>query len=294
MKNESIPDLATLRKLGQGDKLAGDRRPLYGFFRWLSSYLTWLLLRTSLTPNAVTAMSVAAAVLGTWLLAMPSPGIALCGALAFVVHHLLDKVDGAMARIRHQYSLAGVYLDELGHALAFAGIFAGLGLHLAWQAGGRADLMFRLMAAMIGALAMVLARQNKAMGFLLFAQNVLGQPTLLPANAASETVHPLSREAVLLRRSVNGGTTNVVGFVRDAVLLIADFSVFMLLLLAGVIVEVATGDSRMLQLLLVVEAALQCAVVAALVWINYTVNVESECRRLDEIVRTRRDSPRRD
>ena len=234
MKGAPVPDIATLRAICHAGKLAKDRRPWYSFFRWVSSYLSWLVLHTGLLPNHITMMSVACAILGTVLLATPSPRMALWGGFAFLLHHLLDKVDGDVARIRKIYSLAGVYLDELGHSFAFAGIFAGLALHLAWRTQGTGQVIIVLLAGTIGALSIVLARQNKSMGFLLFAQNVLTQPELLPAERPAQAVHVLSREAVLQHREAGGaGHRGWLSALRDAVLVVAGFNCGMLLAVAG-------------------------------------------------------------
>lgn len=284
-----VPDIATLRDTCQSGKVAHDSRAWYRLQRSVSIYLTWLLLHTGLTANHVTMISVAFALLGTALLATRPSWLALAGGACFLAHHLFDKVDGDIARFRKSYSIVGVYFDELGHSLAFAGIFAGLGLHLAWRATTAASVIAVLVAATIGALAMVLGRQQKSIGFLLFAQYALVQPGLVPPRAPG-TLSAISRDAVHRSRKGSGGSGGFVARLRDLVLQLSDFSLMVVLLIAGAAIEAATGSDGTLRGLLFAEAALQSAVLVALVFVNATVNVESEVARLAARVRGSDDS----
>src|SRR5262245_4098655 len=175
MSRTQVPGIATLRAICHGAKLAHDPRPVYVLTRRVSIYLTWLLLHTGLMPNQVTALTVLLGFLGSVLLALPGGGWALAGALAFLAHHLVDKVDGDIARFRKVYSIVGVYLDELGHGVAFGGIFLGLGVHLAWGSEGIGRIA-TLATAAVGALAMVLGRHHKSIGFQLYAQHAMSRP----------------------------------------------------------------------------------------------------------------------
>ncbi len=288
-----VPDIATLRSLCHGEKVQQDRRLWYVFSRRVSIRITWLLLHTGVTANQVTLLSLLLTLAGAVLLAMPSPAVALCGAAALVVHYFLDKVDGEIARYRGVYSLDGVFMDELSHTFAYAGIFAGLGLHLAGRARTTAEVIAVLATAMVGALAMVMIRQNKSMGALLYAQYGLEQPQILPAAKAPDLPPLLSREAV--RRSRRGEGTEAqrslasraVAVVRDLVLVISEFTALLLLVAIGLGVEVATGDPTFLGVVLRIQALLQVGVLLALIWINHSFNVEAECRRLNELARKR-------
>src|SRR5439155_13930069 len=107
------------------------------------------------------------------------------------------------------------------HTFAYAGTFAGLGIHLAWRARDPADAIQVLGAAMLGAVAMVVIRHNKSMGALLFAQYVLEQPRLLPAAERAGRAALLSREGVHMSRSAAGngaersGAARMGAMVRD-------------------------------------------------------------------------------
>jgi phosphatidylglycerophosphate synthase len=96
--------------------------------RRLSPYVTRLLLRTPVTPNAVTAMMIASGVAAAVLVALPGIAPALAAVLLIQVQVLLDCSDGELARWRDMRSTAGVYLDRLGHYITEAALPIGLGV----------------------------------------------------------------------------------------------------------------------------------------------------------------------
>jgi phosphatidylglycerophosphate synthase len=285
MSQPVVPDIQSLRATCHSGKVSRDSRPWYVLQRRVSIYLTWLLLHTGIRPNHVTAFSVAFALAGAVLLSMPASAFAIAGGAAFLLHHLLDKVDGDIARFQRRHSIVGVWMDDLGHSLAFAGIFLGLGLHLAARTPSAGMLLPVLLAAAIGALAMVLGRQQKSVGFLLYAQYVMTQPELLPSGGGRESA--LTRDAVHRGRKDGGASRGIITRLRDAALQLSDFSVMMGLLIAGAIIEAITGGDAFLRVLLFAEAALQISILAALIVVNATVNVESEVSRLDASVKVR-------
>jgi phosphatidylglycerophosphate synthase len=299
MSRSSVPDVATLRAICHTGKVSNDSRFWYVLSRRFSIYITWLLLHTRVRPNQVTMATVALALLGVCLLAASAPWVALWGAIALLAHFFLDKVDGDIARFRKIYSVAGVYLDYLGHSIVYGGIFAGLGLHLARHAQGAGAIIGVLGTAAVGALAMEIGNQHKNAGFLLFARSVLTQPDLLPAQRRTHPLRVLSRQATQEARALHAQAPLspaewFIGRVRDGVLLVSDYSVMLPLVTAGLIVEVATGDLRVLTGVFLFEAFMQAAVLLSLVWINYSVNVEEECRRLEALIQRRDDTARPD
>jgi phosphatidylglycerophosphate synthase len=85
------------------------------YLRNVSPYLTWVLLKTSITANGVTGLMI----LVGWATALSLlvPGIA-GAALALVLGQLqmlVDCCDGEVARWRGTSSPAGVFLDKVGH-----------------------------------------------------------------------------------------------------------------------------------------------------------------------------------
>lgn len=289
MLNKKLPPIAQLRKICQSEKLAKDKRFWYTCSRKLSIYLTWLLLHTGVSANQVTIVTVFLSVLAALLLACPHAWVALCGVFVFVVYHFLDKVDGEIARYYQKFSISGVFLDEVGHTISFAGIFAGLGFHLAQQVSEGVIAIFAY--AIIGAISMVMIRQNKSMGCLLFAQYVLVNPRLLPVSDECTRGSILTREGTHedRRDKLEGCTgtnkSKTLSLVRDTVLVVSQCLVMLLFVFIGLLIEVISGKIIFLVILIKVAAGMQLLILFALMFINFKVNIAAECLRLRELIR---------
>lgn len=101
------------------------------YLRDISPYLTWMLLRTSITANGVTGLMI----LVGWATAaaLLIPGVA-GAALALVLGQLqmlVDCSDGEVARWRNTRSPAGIFLDKVGHYTTEALIPIVLGIRAA-------------------------------------------------------------------------------------------------------------------------------------------------------------------
>lgn len=279
-----VPDIRTLRTICHSGKLSRDRRPWYVLQRRATIYLTWLVLHTGLEANHVTMMTVMFALAGSVLLAMSSAKLALAGAIVLAAHHVLDKVDGDVARFRGRHSIVGVYLDDLGHSVAFAGLFLGLGVHLAHGSPSPRAALMPVLAGAVGALAMVMGRVQKSVGFQLYAQHVMGRPELLPAEPDSRW-HVLSRGAAHRDRGEEEAMApenhSLASWLRDVVLQLSDFSVMLVLVIALVSAECLGAGQTPLRTLLYAASAFHVLVLMGIVAINIRVNVESEVRRLD-------------
>ncbi len=101
------------------------------YLRDISPYLTWMLLKTSVSANGVTGLmilvgwSTAAAVL------VPGVGGALLAVVLGQVQMLVDCCDGEVARWRNTRSPAGVFLDKVGHYTTEGFIPVALGVRAA-------------------------------------------------------------------------------------------------------------------------------------------------------------------
>ena len=110
----TAPTLAEVRAIGQ--KGAAEQYTLgrlYG--SRLSAYFTYVLARTPLSANAVTAIGICLGLVAGMLLWLPLSAIHLLSALLYQVSYILDFSDGELARLRRESSQAGSYLDWLGH-----------------------------------------------------------------------------------------------------------------------------------------------------------------------------------
>ena len=99
-------------------------------FRRLSAPLTRRLLRTPLSPNAVTVIGTVTGVAGGLALALSWPLGAELALGLLAVSSVLDCSDGELARLRHQESRLGHVLDVTGDTLVHGALFAGIALAL--------------------------------------------------------------------------------------------------------------------------------------------------------------------
>lgn len=140
------------------------------YLRNLSPYLTWLLLRTSISANGVTGLMIVVgwATAATLLI----PGVA-GAALALVLGQLqmlVDCCDGEVARWRNERSPAGVFLDKVGHYTTEALIPVALGLRAAgWPLEFPADFAWTTAGL---ALALVITL-NKALNDMVHVARAL-------------------------------------------------------------------------------------------------------------------------
>jgi phosphatidylglycerophosphate synthase len=115
--------------------LGGLENPHDGWFdrilhRRLSRPLTRFLLRTPLSPNAVTLMGITIGVAGGLLLgAAGRTGVAL-GVACLIVSGVLDCSDGELARLRFAESRLGHWLDMAGDTVVHLAVLAGITLYL--------------------------------------------------------------------------------------------------------------------------------------------------------------------
>jgi phosphatidylglycerophosphate synthase len=102
--------------------------------RRLSRPLTRLLLRTSLSPNAVTAIGLLVGMAGGALIGVPG-GLALAAGIAcLILSGVLDCSDGELARLRFAESRLGHVLDVGGDTLVHLTLLGGIAARAA-QAG---------------------------------------------------------------------------------------------------------------------------------------------------------------
>ena len=105
------------------------------FNRRLSTLLTRLLVRTSLTPNQVTVLSFLVILPGVYLLST-GERIALIGAgILIQLSFTLDCCDGELARLRGLNSPFGAWLDGLFDRIAELALCLALGRALQHQSG---------------------------------------------------------------------------------------------------------------------------------------------------------------
>jgi len=114
------------------------------YMRDLSPYFGWVALRLGFSPNQLTYMMMACGVLAGVAVSLPVDPLwtAVGGAVLIQLYLLLDCVDGEVARYLRQTSVAGVFLDRIGHYLSEISLLIGLGFMAqgGWENGGWVEL----------------------------------------------------------------------------------------------------------------------------------------------------------
>lgn len=105
------------------------------FERRISLALTRRLVRTRLTPDAMTLVSLAIGLAGAPFFLSPSPAFQLTGALLFLAHSILDGCDGEIARLKFQESRRGAILDFWGDNLVHVAVFGSIAIGWSLAAG---------------------------------------------------------------------------------------------------------------------------------------------------------------
>ena len=85
------------------------------YLRDISPYLTWLLLKTSISANGVTGLMILVGWSTAAALLIPGIGGAALALVLGQLQMLVDCCDGEVARWRNERSPAGVFLDKVGH-----------------------------------------------------------------------------------------------------------------------------------------------------------------------------------
>jgi phosphatidylglycerophosphate synthase len=135
------PTLAELRAEGQPtaviDRLNDEHWAGRLYMRKFSPRATWLFARLGWPPNAVTVAFIVCGVAAGVVVAFGGLWTAVVAAILIQAYLLFDCSDGELARWSKRTSVAGVYLDGIGHYLAEAALLTGLGIR---AQGGRFTL----------------------------------------------------------------------------------------------------------------------------------------------------------
>jgi len=104
--------------------------------RRISLALTRRLVRTRVTPNAMTLLSMSIGLAGAPFFLSPAPALQMSGAFLFLLHSILDGCDGEIARLKFLESRAGAALDFWGDNTVHVAVFAcmAVGWHLSVHA----------------------------------------------------------------------------------------------------------------------------------------------------------------
>jgi phosphatidylglycerophosphate synthase len=118
--------------------------------RWISR----LLVRTPVTPNQVSLLSLAIGLVAIWCFWHATAASALLGVLVYALACIVDHADGEIARLTFQESRLGANLDWTIDTIIHAGIVLGIGV----SSGGRLMGVVGLLAAAGVTLSAIFAR----------------------------------------------------------------------------------------------------------------------------------------
>lgn len=146
------PALAELREVCQPNAKLESRNGEHWagrlYMRRISLHTTRQLVRTRVTPDALTWTMVVCGIAAGFALLIPGLTGAVLAAVLFQLFLLFDCVDGEVARWKGQNSAAGIYVDRLGAYLADAALMIGAGFR---AARGGSDLWISVgLAAALG------------------------------------------------------------------------------------------------------------------------------------------------
>ena len=116
--------------------------------RPISLALTRQLARTSISPNAVTLVSIAIGLAGAPFFLSSSASYQTAGALLFLTHSILDGCDGELARLKFLRSPLGAVLDFWGDNVVHVAVFAAMAIGWSLETGATWPLVLGVMAGL--------------------------------------------------------------------------------------------------------------------------------------------------
>ena len=93
------------------------------FVRKISIYITKLLLKTDVTPNQISGLSILIGIIAGIFFVFGNYWYTLVGASVLLLSNIVDCVDGEIARYRKSASVAGKYIESLNDYIVHPFIF---------------------------------------------------------------------------------------------------------------------------------------------------------------------------
>ena len=123
------PDLRTLYKETlKSDAFYSDELINVLLLRPIAAVFVWLVYPTSLTPNQVTLLAIAAGFASAYAYGMGTSAAIAAGGMLIVLKDILDDADGQLARAKRLYSRRGRFLDSLGDVAVNIAVFGAITL----------------------------------------------------------------------------------------------------------------------------------------------------------------------
>ncbi|GAA3750822.1 CDP-alcohol phosphatidyltransferase family protein [Salinactinospora qingdaonensis] len=246
------PSIAEVRAGGQPEGVRERRNEEHWagrlYMRDISPYVSTAFVRAGVPPNPITYLMMACGVLAGVTLALGGLWSAIVAALLVQLYLLLDCSDGEVARFTGRTSVAGIYLDRIGHYLSEVALLIGLGV----RAQGEFQAGEWVVAGLVAALGAALIKAET--DNVVVARAKAG----LDEHVAEEALRPRSAGLSLARR-----LAAALRFHR--VIHAVELS---LLALAAAVIDAVRGDLLATQVLTVV-----CVAVAVVQTVLHLVSV---------------------
>lgn len=98
------------------------------FSRPVSFVLTYFIINAGIGANTVSVISIIDALLSCVFIASPNGTLRIIGVCMFALWHVLDCVDGNIARVKKESSYMGEYIDALSGYTACSFVYFALGI----------------------------------------------------------------------------------------------------------------------------------------------------------------------
>lgn len=139
--------------------------------RVLSNFLTPLLLRTPLTPNQITLLSLASGITAGFFFSQASYTQVLWAAFFYALACVLDNCDGEIARLKNMRSELGGWLDIVVDFFTDAALFIGIAFGIKAKGSALFSTKLFLSLCLIGGLfhfSLVIIEKLKGFGPAVF------------------------------------------------------------------------------------------------------------------------------
>lgn len=170
------------------------------FYRKISVYLTSVLLKTGISADQVTLISIIIALVGCFLITFQSLIITIFGLLAIHFWYLLDHVDGEIARYTKTSSLESKYLDVMSHYFVHPIIFFSFGVDAAFYVP---DILLIpiLFAGLLAGVSSIVIDLSSALRLNLLFGKALKKPSrdYIALTIRLKQGHPVGRQSPLFK-----------------------------------------------------------------------------------------------
>jgi len=123
MKRESFKDFKRICRGNKVREMKKEKSWWHAVPRFISIYITWILVKTTISANLITIFSIIIGLTGLLLIGLSKSLLIIIGFTFLYIYFILDEVDGEVARYKKSTSVQGVFYDEVGHLLIHTGLF---------------------------------------------------------------------------------------------------------------------------------------------------------------------------